>query len=213
MYLSRVEIDFNDRRKMKELSHLGAFHNWVEQSFPGEIATGQRNRHLWRIDPLNNKRYLLVLSDTKPDITHLAEYGVADTAMIKSYDSFLDKIQADQTMRFRLTANPTHAVPQPDNKRSRIAPYLNIDQQRQWLLSRSDKLGFQIDQADFDFDVVSKDWPQLQRKGGQGIRLLRVTYEGILQVKDPDIFKQMLIKGVGREKAFGMGLMTVIPVG
>lgn len=33
MYLSRVEIDVKNRYKTKELTHLGAFHNWVEQSF------------------------------------------------------------------------------------------------------------------------------------------------------------------------------------
>lgn len=50
MYLSRVEIDTNNRYKIKDLSHLGAYHNWVEQSFPEEIDSSQRNRHLWRID-------------------------------------------------------------------------------------------------------------------------------------------------------------------
>lgn len=211
MYLSRVEIDFGNRRKMKELTHLGAFHNWVECSFPDEIATGQRNRHLWRIDSLNNKKYLLVLSDTKPDLTRLAEYGVPHTAMTKAYDNFLEAIQTGQNMHFRLTANPTHAVPQPNQKRSRITPYLNIEQQRQWLLQRTHKLGFQIVHEDFDFDVVGKDWPQLQRKGGQKLRLLQVTYEGVLKVEDVQTFRQTLVKGIGREKAFGMGLMTVIP--
>lgn len=209
MYLSRVEIDFDNRRKMKELTHLGAFHNWVEQSFPNEIAAGQRNRHLWRIDSLHHKQYLLILSDTKPDLTQLVEYGVPHTATTKVYDHFLEAIQSGQNMRFRLTANPTHAVPQSDRKRSRITPYLKVEQQRQWLLQRTHKLGFQI--VHEDFDVVNKDWPRLQRKHGQGLRLLQVTYEGVLKVEDVQTFRQTLVKGIGREKAFGMGLMTVIP--
>lgn len=36
MYLSRVEIDSQNRRKTKDLTHVGAYHNWVEQSFPAE---------------------------------------------------------------------------------------------------------------------------------------------------------------------------------
>lgn len=32
MYLSQVEIDIQNRQKIRELSHLGAFHHWVEQS-------------------------------------------------------------------------------------------------------------------------------------------------------------------------------------
>jgi CRISPR system Cascade subunit CasE len=37
MYLSRVEIDTDNRQKIKDLSHLGAYHNWVERSFPAEM--------------------------------------------------------------------------------------------------------------------------------------------------------------------------------
>ena len=29
MYISRVEIDDRNRRKINDLSHLGAYHNWV----------------------------------------------------------------------------------------------------------------------------------------------------------------------------------------
>ena len=46
MYLSRVEIDVNNRIKIKDLSHIGAFHNWVESSFPEEFDIGVRTRKL-----------------------------------------------------------------------------------------------------------------------------------------------------------------------
>lgn len=36
MYLSRVEIDINDRRRMRDLKHLGCYHGWIEDSFPEE---------------------------------------------------------------------------------------------------------------------------------------------------------------------------------
>lgn len=37
MYISRVALDSNDRKKLKDLTHLGAYHNWVESSFPEEL--------------------------------------------------------------------------------------------------------------------------------------------------------------------------------
>ena len=58
MYLTRIEIDTEDRRKARSLTHLGAFHNWVEQSFPEEFAQGIRSRKLWRIDQLQGKNIL-----------------------------------------------------------------------------------------------------------------------------------------------------------
>lgn len=222
MYLSRVEIDLNNRQKIKELTHLGAYHNWVEQSFPDEIAEHTRLRHLWRIDRLAGKSYLLVLSQEAPDLELLGAYGVEKTAMTKPYDPFLEQIKEGEIMQFRLTANPVRAISQPGRKQPRMVPHITVEQQRKWLTDRAEGLGFEIvktvsaDSMDSEgtenFDIVSRDWPIL-RRGHRTLRLSRVTYEGLLRVNDLDQFKQTLMNGVGREKAFGMGLMTVIPRG
>lgn len=223
MYLSRVEIDVNNRYKTKELTHLGAFHNWVEQSFPEEIAAGRRERHLWRIDQLAGKKYLLVLSEDKPSLELLSRYGVAHTAMTKTYDHFLETIQEGQILQFRLTANPTHTITRPGKKQGRVVPHVTVAQQRKWLVDRAEKAGFElVEQTVVDttepmatpvFDIVGRDWPVLHRKAGRGVRLSRVTFEGLLRVADVSEFKKTLTTGIGREKAFGMGLMTVIPEG
>lgn len=220
MYLSRVEIDINNRYKIKDLSHLGAYHNWVEQSFPEEIDSSQRNRHLWRIDRLNGKNYLLLLSAERPVLEQLEQYGVAKTAVTKSYDAWLDHIKVGMVLRFRLTANPTHSIIDPKHPKGRVVPHVTIEQQKQWLEDRALRAGFELvsrteSLPDMDhqsaFDVVDHDWPMLHRRKGRGVRLSRVTFEGVLRVLDVAAFKQTLTRGLGREKAFGMGLMTVIP--
>lgn len=219
MYLSRVEIATNDRQKTKELTHLGAYHNWVEQSFPDEIKSGERRRHLWRVDQLNGKNYLLVLSEEKPSLKQFESYGVDGTGIVKSYDEFLDSVHVGDIMRFRLTANPSYAAYTPGAKRGRIYPHVTVEQQRKWLNARSASAGFKLvknhngneDEENYAFDIVTRDHPTLYRKSGHNLRLSRVTFEGILQIQDLDAFKTTLIHGLGREKAFGMGLMTVIP--
>lgn len=50
----------------------------------------------------------------------------------------------------------------------------------------------------------------LQENGTRPVTLLAVTYEGVLQVTDPEAFKALLCEGVGRGKAYGLGLMTII---
>lgn len=92
MYISRVEIDTNNRQKIRDLYHLGAYHNWVENCFPNELKKKVRLRHLWRIDELNGKKYLLVLSEEKPKLDKLERYGVANTAETKDYDHFLSSL-------------------------------------------------------------------------------------------------------------------------
>ena len=233
MYLSRVKIDTKNRQKISDLSHLGDYHNWIEQSFPDEIKNKERLRHLWRIDSVGNKNYLLVLSKEKPDLDKLEKYGVEGTAATKDYDQFLNNLIEGKRYRFRLTANPTHRITNATTGKSRVVPHITILQQINWLLDRMDKHGFEVvkyknlhpyqiiknrevlDQKEYIYklDVTSRDWPLLRRKGNsRGMKLSRVTFEGVLEITDLEKFKEALINGIGREKAYGMGLLTVIPL-
>ena len=40
-----------------------------------------------------------------------------------------------------------------------------------------------------------------------------MTFEGLLEVTDEELFRNMLVNGLGRGKAYGMGLMTVMRPG
>ena len=71
MFLSRVQLDIDNRQKVRNLTHLGAYHDWVERSFPKEFASGKRTRKLWRIDRLRGKTYLLIVSQEMPDLSAL----------------------------------------------------------------------------------------------------------------------------------------------
>ena len=62
MYISRVEIDRDNRRKVRDLTHVGAYHAWVEESFPSELEQSIRTRKLWRIDRIQGKDYLIIVS-------------------------------------------------------------------------------------------------------------------------------------------------------
>lgn len=214
MYLSRVEIDQGNRQKLKDLTHLGAYHSWVENSFPEKFGQ-DRPRHLWRIDTLRHKRYLLVVSAEKPNLNLLDKYGVPGTAETKNYDPFLEKVKQNMIYNFRLTANPVHRVTQPGQKNGKLYPHITIEKQKEWLINRAKNCGFEIikdESGIYQFDVVSRDWPLLFHKGTKRVRLSRVNFEGQLKVVDLKLFKQHLISGIGKEKAYGMGMLTIIPV-
>lgn len=222
MYLSRVEIDTNNRYKIRDLTHLGAYHNWVEQSFPKEIASGKRLRHLWRIDQLGDKKYLLVLSEDKPELRELEKYGVSGTAATKPYGQLLDSLKVGQIVRFRLTANPTHKVRRfSGDQVGHVVPHVTVAQQCKWLLDRSEKSGFELleqpasvfeaNQLRKAFNVTNREYPILRKKKGGTVKLSRVTFEGVLRITDVDAFRVVMMKGLGREKAYGMGLLTILP--
>ena len=65
------------------------------------------------------------------------------------------------------------------------------------------------------FSVIEKRWQRFYKGDMRKnpVTLLAVTYEGVLKVLDSDKFCKILLEGIGRGKAFGMGLMTVVKAG
>lgn len=211
MYLSRVQIEENNRQRVKDLDHLGAYHNWVESSFPEEILAGERTRKLWRIDRLNGKRYLLVLSEEQPNLEKLEYYGVSNTAESRVYDDFIEKLDKKMKMRFRVTLNPVIAISTGKNsgKRGKVMPHVTIECQMKYLMERSSKNGFEVHGN--EFAITERSMEPLKKQQHHPIRLSKVSYEGLLTITDAELFKKALINGIGKKKAYGCGMMTVIP--
>ena len=211
MYLTRVEVDMEDRRKVQSLTHLGAFHNWVEQSFPEEFAQGVRSRKLWRIDHLRGKKYLLILSETQPDIKALETYGKEGSALCKNYDTYLQNLKEGEHLRFRLVANPVHAVPQEKGKRGVEKPHVTVQHQLEYLMERAERNGFNI--VEDEVCIVERGYEILKKQGNKQVRVVKAAYEGILTITNLEKFRQILVQGIGKKKAYGFGLLTVIPEG
>lgn len=210
MYLSRVEIDINNRRKIKDLTHLGAYHNWVEQSFPQEVEKEERSRKLWRIDNLNGKTYLLIQSENAPDIEKLETYGVKGSGQVKAYDKFLENLKEGSSYRFRVVLNPVISLPNPDGKRGRVVPHITEEHQMKYFLDRTEKNGFSVDPD--QVIIVERAFVNLKKHNKKPIRLAKAAYEGTLTITDLEKFKDLLLNGFGKKKAYGFGLMTLIPV-
>ena len=210
MYLSRVQIDSRNRRKIKDLTHLGAYHNWVESSFPEEFTKKDRSRKLWRIDMLQGNKYLLLVSEKKPNMEIFEKYGVPGSVQTKLYDKFLDSIDEDGIYRFRVTLNPVKALSQGAGVRGRVVPEITAEQQLQFLESRAGKLGFEL--IPDEYRIVERCWELFMKQGQKKIRLSKATYEGLLKVTNRDTFYRTLTEGIGKKKAYGFGLMTVIPM-
>ena len=210
MYLSRVELDVTRRATMRAMASPQMLHGAVERSFPGP-----RRRRLWRLDRLGDKLYLLMLSEDRPDLSVIEDQfgppGMADGAT-KDYDQLLRRITPGSAWQFRLTANPTRSCPTKDGSggRGKVYAHCTVAYQQQWLLDRAEKHGFSLNPE--AFTVTESRWLHFNKgtESGRPVSLLSVTYEGVLQVTDPQRFCALLTNGIGRGKAYGFGLMTVI---
>ena len=207
MYLSRIKLDTDKKHTKVALASYNKFHGAIEEAFRNECE--ERSRKLWRLDRINNNVYLLLLSSTKPQLdSFVRQFGTGmEDCVTKNYEPFLNRISIDSSWNFRLVANPTICKWIQGQRGKRIATS-SASTQMEWLKRQAEKNGFDID--DDATNVTESKWVIFSKRGEHVIKALSVTYEGVLVVKDVDRFKKVLIEGLGREKAYGMGLLTVM---
>ncbi len=218
MYLSRVEIDTNNRRKMRDLKHLGCYHAWIEDSFldEREKSKEKRSRKLWRIDSIDEKYYLLILSESEPNFEKLEKYGVKNSASSKNYNDFLESLKEGMRANFRIKLNTvrSHADRVKYKKRGRVMP-VPLDELNSFFIERAEKNGFSVNADEFCVlkreNEIFKHYDEDNKEKSE-INLASTTYEGILTITDLEKFKQALKIGIGKKKAYGFGLLSIIPI-
>lgn len=77
-----------------------------------------------------------------------------------------------------------------------------------WLLSRAEKNGFKLIP-----DALRVDGYQQHRfskkRGEKRISISTLDFDGILKISNPELFIDMLYKGIGPAKAFGCGMLLI----
>lgn len=210
--MSRIELDINNRETQRALNLPHYFHQAIENSF-----IGLRKRRLWRIDYFQSKVYLMIVSEDLPELSEISQKFSPQskelTWNIAEYLPFLKNLKNDQCWHFRLSANPVKSSAEKSSTkedRGKIRAHVSPEHQIQWLLNRADSIGVEFD-AD-SLQVVNSNWFKFRKNNGAQVTFRKVTFEGLLAVKDPDLLREKLSKGIGRQKAYGCGLMTLAPL-
>ena len=124
------------------------------------------------------------------------------------YDVLLDRITNGSKWQFRLKANPVVYKKIAQSKRGKPVAHITTAYQEEWLEKQAAKHGFALEED--QWLVTESKWYRF-RKGDsrQYVRILAVTYEGVLTVTDAECFQLSLMQGIGRGKAYGLGMLTV----
>lgn len=205
MYMTRLHLDPYVRKVILGLENPNLFHGAIEKARPGK-----RTRILWRIDKVNGQYYLLILSEQPLETRQLEDqFGMAEEqAQVKKYDEIFRYVTPKSRWRFRLCANPVKWL--PSDGRGQVAAHVSPKWQMSWLKEQAAKRGFAIDES--ATQVTGSRWVSFRKKDGQHISLKQVSFEGILTVEDSENFCNALRAGVGRGKAYGMGMLTIAPL-
>jgi CRISPR system Cascade subunit CasE len=216
--LTRMALNPARRGTRSMLASPQAMHAAVLAAFPPglTIVGNQDNRLLWRVDRDSPHRVLLYLcSAASPDLTHLLEQvGWPTTSRWESrdYGPLLERLAVGQRWAFRLTANPVRRV-RDDKHPSRGAPrgHVTAAQQTSWLTDRASAAGFSVPLTPTgDPAVVVRERRVLTFPRQTGIvTLATATFDGVLEVTDPNLLRTTLTNGLGRAKSYGCGLFTL----
>lgn len=205
MILTRLKLDTENRNTSRGLSNPNVFHGAIER---GQI--GERSRILWRHDTIGKNNYLLILSERPLDCKNLADQfcRVFQDVEFKDYEVLLDRVTEGSKWRFRLVANPTESkISKSESTRGKIKCHYKMEDQEEWLKKKAKKSGFRLDA----FAIKGSRKRSIRKKGqSQRVSFQEVVYEGILTVTDAAAFKKALVSGIGRGKAYGMGMMTIV---
>ncbi|WP_259080167.1 type I-E CRISPR-associated protein Cas6/Cse3/CasE [Corynebacterium sp. ES2775-CONJ] len=215
-YLSRMKLNPQRRATGKLLSNPRAMHAAVECCFPTHFED-QNPRSLWRLERNQRDVTLWMVSNRVPSFEHLQEqagWSQEVTWESREYDQFLDRLLTGQRYRFRLRANPVKETFCSDDKKRRV-PLQREDDQMLWLMERASHLGVSLtvgsdtEQPSF---FVGDSTSIRFRHEERTVTLQSCTFEGALEVTDPDLLRSTLIRGVGKAKAYGFGLVTLAPL-
>ena len=225
MFLTKIDLAPQRRLTRKYLGSPQAMHAVVMGATGGNIGDGP-GRVLWRVDR-GTTTALYILSPLEPDCSQLvAEAGAAGTqARTLDYSPFLASLDAGQLWAFRLAANPSYSASRGPGVRGQRYGHVTVEQQRQWLVERAPRHGFELMPVDHVDDegsdgavmVVHRERPVFNRRRSEGegrdrVTINRTVYEGVLRITDPESLRRALIAGIGRSKAYGCGLMTLARV-
>lgn len=145
-----------------------------------------------------NSRQILMLSKRKPHQT--PQFGKVKTKNI--HEGFL----ASKRYAFEVTINPCKR----DNKTGQIMPIRGRKDIDEWFKDRAPKSwGFSVNPENLQTMQTSV---QAFEKSGKRITHGSATLKGELTVIDQERFTQSFTNGIGRGRAFGFGLLQIVPL-
>lgn len=146
-------------------------------------------------------RKILMLANREP-ATHVSgKYGKVQSKLIP--ETFLDHSH----FQFSVLINPVKR----DDHSKKLVPIVGRSEIKDWFTSRTENSwGFEVEPQ--YLQIQKTDVLNFNGKGGHRVTINRAHITGCLKVTDKPRFSNSFRAGLGRAKAFGCGLLQIIPL-
>jgi CRISPR system Cascade subunit CasE len=202
--LTKIEIDHEAAFKAG-LRDSYEWHRKIWQAFPE--MDGQARDFLTRLDELDGRLRLLLLSPSQPTRPDWCPVSAWDTKPVE--DAFF----SHSHYQFSLRANPTKKVRSDKDgkllKNSRRVPIVSRDELIGWMQRKAEQSGFTVNAE--TIRTVPRPRQAFIKKGKAGLHVA-TEFIGELRVNNAEKFKQAATLGIGPAKAFGFGMLCLVPL-
>jgi CRISPR system Cascade subunit CasE len=207
IYLTQVLLDFATATRLG-LRDSYDWHQAVWQAFPGR--DGMRRDFLTRLDALREGFRLLIVSPVEPVRPEWCPAGAGQWASKPIPENYFSR----DRYAFQLCANPTRKVVKlaaggNPTKNGRRIPLRTHEELLAWLRRKGEHGGFSVDED--GLYIFPRGRGYFERRGMRGLHSA-VEFRGILEVDEPAKFHEAFTHGIGPAKAFGFGLLVIVPV-
>ncbi len=226
MFLSKVILNPRHRLTYHLASDLYAQHRFVMSAFPdlretehSSEGTQDEQGVLYRLEaaPQSDLVFFLVQSLAEPDWTRARDLH-PDVLCSDQLKEDGRTFETGERYRFRLRASPTVCRVNRDISGNRQTPkrlgLYKEEEQREWLVRAAERGGFGI------VPEAVLVTPQGKREGFKPtlegkrphspLTCFMVDFDGTLLITDEALFSTTLREGIGRGKAWGCGLLSLM---
>jgi len=146
-------------------------------------------------------RKILLLANRSPEQVVDGQYGKVLSRTIA--EGFLDHAK----YRFKVIVNPTRR----DSASGKLLPVKGREAVGDWFCQRAEQSwGFTVTKEHLQVDRL--EVLQFKAQQEQFVTLGQAHVQGQLHVTNPERFQASFAKGIGRGRAFGCGLLQIVPL-
>lgn len=204
-YLMQITLDFSTAARLR-LRDSYDWHQAIWKAFPGR--NGEQRDFLTRLDQQREGFRLLLVSPVEPIRPEWCPPDCWKTKPIS--ESYF----AHSRYRFQLCANPTRKVKAfhpngSERPNGRREPLRKREELVAWIKRKGEQGGFAVEEETLRTYPRGREY--FEKDGQRGLHSA-VEFQGVLRVTDPDQFRETFTRGIGSAKAFGFGLLAVMPL-
>ena len=196
MYLSAYRLSRTDSRHLR-LTDCYSVHRVVYDLFDPVRSEGEQTHSgILYVDKGEDRqeRLVLILSNRLPKTP---AYGKVETRTLER--SHLDF----STYRFEIVVNPVRR----NNQTRKIVPVCGRAAIARWFMDKAPAWGFAVPELSLQVAEITVE----RFKAKETVTLGKARLTGMLHVTDRQRFVQSVCQGIGRGRAFGCGLLQIVP--